>query len=128
MITVKEYAEQNNRSVVSVMSMIHNGTLAGEEREAIWYVDPLSQKLSQNIALGHEGPSVVDFLNVLSILVLLSGIGIAFAFWPVYSPEPADFIRPVTWLTAGIVQSILLAALAKAITYLSKIEFNTRKA
>lgn len=128
MITVKEYAEQNSRSVVSVMSMIHNGTLAGEEREAIWYVDPLSQKLSQNITSGYEEPSVFYFLNALSILVLLTVVGIAIELWPESPSNLADLIPPVTWLTAGIVPSILLAALAQAITYLSKIEFNTRKA
>lgn len=124
MITVNEYAEQNGIPVAYAIEMIQRGTLNGVENDGVWHIDPT--KVNDSLAI--ESPTVVALLNTLSGLGLIGGIVMALALWPNMDYGIEYYIPPIAWATAGIVQSILFAALAKAITYLSEIEFNTRKA
>lgn len=122
MITVQEYAEQNNQTVGRIMELINNGSIYGEEKEGVWHIDPLKPNMKL--------PFIVEFLNLLSFAVLLGGILMVVSSWPDdpgYSYRAAAYFQPIAWATAGIFQFALFAAFAKTITYLSKIEFNTRK-
>lgn len=123
MITVNEYAEQNGVTVAYAIEMIQKGTFNGQEKDGVWHIDPTKVNDSSTI----ESPSVVVLLNALSALALIGGIVMTLALWPEEGYGIKPYIQPIAWALAGIVQFALFAAFAKAITFLSKIEFNTRK-
>lgn len=123
MITVQEFAEQNGHSVASVMEMIQNGAINGNEKEGVWYV---ARQIDSP-----DSPIVVQLLYLLSLVSLVGGIAMAADSWPNdpgYGYASLSYFRPIAWATAGLAQCALLAAFATAITFLSKIEFNTRNA
>ncbi len=85
----------------------------------------------ENKKFAPESLFVVNMLNILSALSLIGGILMAAILWPGdagdgYSWKTVAYLSSIISATAGIVQCILFAALAKIIMYLSKIEFNTR--
>lgn len=67
-------------------------------------------------------------LYLIGILSLLGGIKLGSDLWPSDSRvDPVAYQPAIIMFTVGVVQAALLTAVGLALTYLERIEINTRK-
>lgn len=79
-----------------------------------------------------SAPNLTVLLYAFSIFSIIGGLILAQDFWPeepINGGElaPIAYLWPIVWISTAVVEAILFAAIASALSYLSRIELNTRK-
>jgi hypothetical protein len=138
MIPVEQFAKRKGLAVDRAIAMIRDGFYVGQVVGERWYaredqIDgvPASAK-STNVGGGSGTPALVVVFYILSGLSLLGGIILASEFWPGdpgYGREwnSVAYAWSIVWLTVGLVEAALFAAIGKGLSLLQQIVKNTEK-
>ncbi len=79
-----------------------------------------------------EAPTLSKVFFVLAALSLIGGLILTVTFWPKsselesgYSYKAVAYTASLIWLTAGIIETALFAAIGQVLVYLNRIAKNT---
>lgn len=142
MISAESFAKLHGLLPENLIQMVKEGLYDGRIIDGKWYVvddQPESIEKKNKIAR-MEGedfikpirPDIAFMLNWLSVLSLLAGVALGIAFLPrdsdlSYGQEwkMAAYAWSFVWITAGIVQAAIFAAIARIISLLETIAEKT---
>lgn len=137
MIPIGELAKRKNISPELAIDMVRDGVYIGQKIDGSWYVkmDQLGKKPSREISEATRDHTPPPLSVVFYILAIFSGLGafiLAVGFWPVQPeygrPLPMEaYLWSIIWITVGVFQVALLAAIAYGLSLLKEIANNTGK-
>lgn len=139
MIAAEEFAKAKGYSLDETISLIRSGYYVGHIIGGQWFVKP-EDTFSKTQQGGSEPsapqptttPVLSTILFILAGLSILGGIILSAQFWPVdpgYGKQwkIEAYTISIIWIMAGIVESILFAAIGQGLAYLHRIVQNTTK-